>query len=74
MAAQGKLYVAKESFHTEVDGVPITVVANATRVREGHPLMAGRAHLFAEITPDYEWEQAVDEPRAVRRASAKAKQ
>ena len=63
MAAPGKLYVAKESFHTEVDGVPITVVGNTTRVREGHPLLSGREDLFEEITADYEYEVAVDVKR-----------
>lgn len=58
----GHIYVAKESFSTEVDGVPVQIHAGRTRVREGHPIMAGREHLFELLTVDYEVEQMTAAP------------
>jgi hypothetical protein len=71
--AEGQIYIAKESFATEYDGVPISVVAGHTRVREGHPLLRGREHLFEPLGVDYEWEQATAAPGEKRgkRSSAK---
>lgn len=58
----GQIYVARESFSADLDGASVAVVAGRTRVREGHPLLAGRAHLFEEITVDYDVEQATAAP------------
>ena len=54
---QGQIYVAKESFATDVDGVSVSVVGDVTLVREGHPLLKGREHLFKAVVPHYEVEQ-----------------
>ena len=47
-----KLYQAKESFHTEIDGVPMTVQAGQI-VEEGSPMLSGRLDMFADVVPDF---------------------
>jgi len=57
------IYVAKESFVTVLrDGEEVVVTAGVTRVREGHELLAGREHLFEELTIQYDVEQATAAP------------
>ena len=61
MAAPRKgngVYVARESFTAELDGVPVSVVKGVTRVREGHPLMEGREGLFEIVTVHFEVDAA----------------
>jgi hypothetical protein len=48
------IYVARESFSAELDGVPVAVVKGQTRVREGHPLLDGRESLFEPVTVHYD--------------------
>lgn len=64
--ARGKpedgIFVAKESFTTEVDGVPTIIRAGLDRVRAGHPLLEGREHLFEPLTVQYDVEQATAAP------------
>jgi hypothetical protein len=48
------VFVARESFSTEIDGVPVAVVKGVTHVREGHELLAGRESLFEPVTVHYE--------------------
>lgn len=58
----GDIFVARESFSTDLDGVPVTVQKGATRVRAGHPLLQGREDLFEPITVHYDVEQATSAP------------
>ena len=50
------VYVAIESFATDIDGVPTNVNSGRTTVREGHPLLTRFPDFFRVLTPDYEWE------------------
>lgn len=50
------MYVAREGFFTVVDGKEVVVVGGVTRVRDGHPLLNGREHLFEIATAHYETE------------------
>jgi hypothetical protein len=63
---QGKIFVAKESFSALLDGVPISVSAGVTRVREGHPLLNGREMFFEPLTVHYDVETAEQKPGAKR--------
>lgn len=65
-----RIYIATESFATEIDGQPVSVVAGMTRVREGHPLLAGREHLFQPLEIHFEVEQATAAPGEKRKAKA----
>lgn len=56
------VYVARESFVTDLDGERITVRKGKTRVREGHPLLRGREHLFKPVDVQYDVETARQEP------------
>ncbi len=58
----GSIWVAKESFATNLDGAEITVLAGRTRVRDGHPLLRGREQFFERLTVHYEIEQATAAP------------
>lgn len=62
----GAIYIAAESFTTSLDGVPVLVTAGETRVREGHPLLAGREHLFRLLDVHYDIEDASAAPGAKR--------
>lgn len=66
--SHGTIYVARESFSTILKGEHIPVVGGRTRVREGHPLLKGREHLFEPLTVDYEMEQATAAPGEKRGA------
>jgi len=68
--ASSDIYVAKQSFATELDGVPIIVNRGATRVRAGHPLLKGREDLFELITVQYDIEKATAAPGERRAAPA----
>lgn len=59
---EGRLYVATESFTTEIDGQPVTIRQGVDRVREGHRLMQGREHLFELAPVDYDVEQMTAAP------------
>lgn len=65
---EGRIFVARESFVCDLDGVPVTVSGGTTRVREGHPLLKGREHLFEPLTVHYEVEQATAAPGEKRGA------
>lgn len=69
--ASNDIYVAKESFATELDGQPVIVQKGVTRVRAGHPLLKGRATLFEPLTVHYDVEQATAKPGEARGAPAK---
>lgn len=58
----GGLYVARDSFTVDLDGVPTTITKGITRVREGHPLLDGRESLFEPIAAHFE----VDAPSVAR--------
>lgn len=61
-----RIFVATESFATVIDGEPINVQKGITRVREGHPLMAGREGFFKELDVQYDVEQATAAPGELR--------
>ncbi|MDP9265292.1 MAG: hypothetical protein M3O91_04120 [Chloroflexota bacterium] len=43
-----EVYVAKETFHVDIDGTAVTVI-KGKRVREGHPVLKGRKNLFDSV-------------------------
>jgi hypothetical protein len=55
----GKVFTPIDTFHTEHDGAPVTLVANVTRVREGHALHRANAGRFKEVdqTVDFDVER-----------------
>ncbi len=59
---EGKIFVAVESFGLEIDGVPHTISKDVTRVREGHPILEGREHLFKELEVQYDIEDTTAKP------------
>lgn len=63
----GQVFEAIESFTVEIDGVKHIVRADTTRVREGHPLLNGREHLFRPLTVQYDIEAATDAPGEARK-------
>lgn len=65
---KGRIYVSLESFVVEYEGAPTVVTKDRTRVREGHPLMAGREHLFKEVDAHYDVEDATADPGRKRGA------
>lgn len=60
--ADSDIYVARENFHTVIDGEPISVSKGRTRVREGHPLLTGNRDKFEPLTVDYDVERATAAP------------
>lgn len=48
------LYVAKESFMADVDGVPTMFREGVTLVREGHPILDEFGHMFEPARAHYE--------------------
>ena len=63
-----RVFTAKETFHTEVDGVPVTVKKGA-RYREGHPMLKdGRDVNFETEDETAEIEEATAEPGKKRGA------
>jgi hypothetical protein len=55
---QGKIFVCRETFALG----EMVFLKDITRVREGHPIMEGREHLFKELTVHYEVERATKNP------------
>jgi hypothetical protein len=68
--SRGQVYVARESGHTEIDGVPYVFHKGVTRIGEGHPLskIKGFENIFesADIGVDFGVEQATDAPGETR--------
>lgn len=62
----GEIFVAKQSFTTELDGAPISVFGGVTRVRAGHPLLKGREELFEPLKVHYDVEAATAAPGETR--------
>lgn len=62
----GEIFVARQSFTTELDGVPISVYGGQTRVRAGHPLLKGREELFEPLKVHYDIEAATAGPGETR--------
>lgn len=61
-----RVYVPKEDFWTDVDGVPTLFKRDMTRVREGHDLLRTHGNLFEVIHVQYDVEQATDAPGELR--------
>lgn len=72
----GKVMVAKDSYATDIDGVPYVVEKGRTRVDESHPLVRGYPEAWEEMTLTYEVEQATAAPAEKRpaRTSTKAEE
>jgi hypothetical protein len=66
--AGNKIYQAREPFLADVGGVQM-VIQSRTTVREGHPLLDGREHLFEPFTVDYEWTAPAERPAVALSAS-----
>jgi hypothetical protein len=66
--SDGTILIATESFSKMWEGAPRQFVAGQTRVREGHPILAGVEHLFKPIDPhyEYEWAAATQGPGELR--------
>jgi hypothetical protein len=64
--SRGQVYVARESGHTEIKGVPYVFHKGVTRIGEGHPLskIKGFENIFepADTDVDFGDEQATDAP------------
>ncbi len=62
--SQPKVYVAVDSFVCNYDGADHVFRPDGPFVREGHPILTGREHMFREVTahPSYEVEQATAAP------------
>jgi len=70
--ASSDIYIARQSFATEIDGQSVIVQKGTTRVRAGHPLLKGREELFELLTVQYDVEQATARPGEHRGAPAPA--
>lgn len=65
------IFVANETFTTRFEGSDVVIRKGKTRIREGHPLLRGREHLFTALSVDYDIEQATKAPGEKRSAPAK---
>ena len=70
--ASSDIYIANETFATELDGQSIIVQKDVTRVRAGHPLLKGKKDLFTLLTVQFDVEQATAKPGEQRGAPATA--
>lgn len=55
--ADGAILVAREGAMLEYEGRRVFLNAGKTTVREGHPILKGREHLFEPLAVDFEVEQ-----------------
>lgn len=64
-----EILVAKESFSTEINGVPEAIIAGVTRVRANHPLAKQNPEYFEPIEErvHFDVEEAVQAPGAKRK-------
>lgn len=64
----GQIYVATATFWAinQETGEEIQIVADRTRVREGHWVLVGRADSFKPVDAHYDVEQATNAPGEVR--------
>lgn len=65
-AVSQRMFIATESFATEVDGVQQSIVAGTTRVWEGHELLKRFPDWFKPITAHFGVEQATAAPGEAR--------
>ena len=64
--ASSDIYVARESFSTDINGVPVAVHKGVTRVRDGHPLLRRYRQNFELLTVHFDVEQATQAPGEAR--------
>lgn len=67
------IFIATESFSTDIDGVPYSIVAGQTRVREGHALLKQNPGYFKRLDDSpvhFEVEEATKKPGAKRPAKS----
>lgn len=55
--AEGAILVALTSATFDYDGQPVWILQDRTTVREGHPMLAGREHLFGPLRVDHDLPQ-----------------
>jgi hypothetical protein len=60
----GQVYIARQTFIADVDGVPQVIVAGKTRVREGHSLLGVHPDWFeaSDKKVHFDMEQATAAP------------
>lgn len=51
-----RIFIAVESFSCRHEGADHSFVKDQSRVREGHPVLVGREHLFKVIEPSFGYE------------------
>lgn len=69
------IFIARESFSTDVDGIPQSITKGVTRVREGHPLLEQNPGYFERLddsTVHFDVEEATKVPGAKRPAKSKS--
>jgi hypothetical protein len=69
--ADGGILVAATSATFAYEGQTVWLTQGRTTVREGHPILKGREHLFKPFTIDYELPEPKKAETAPRRPAAK---
>lgn len=63
----GSVWVATESFVTDLNGERVVVQGGHTRVRDGHPLLKGHEQSFRRMEVHFEVEQTTAAPGEKRK-------
>jgi hypothetical protein len=68
------IFVAKSTFTCTVDGKRCTVRKGSTMVRQGHPVLKGREHLFEPVTPSPGFDVPEKQPKKATKKQKKAEE
>lgn len=68
---EGAILVAKTGAMFDYEGQKVFLVAGRTTVREGHPVLKGREHLFRPLKVDFEMEDPPQKQPAARKPPAR---